>query len=284
MKTSPDYTVRTMTRDEVNIAIDWAAKEGWNPGIGDAECFFRTDPDGFLLGQLNGEPVAAISAITYGRSFGFLGFFIVREEFRGMGLGFHIWNAGLKRLDGRSIGLDGVVAQQDNYKKSGFTLAYRNIRFQGNSGRTKSNREGIRLLSELPFDDVNAYDRSFFPDKRKAFLQCWINQKNCTALGVMEHDQLAGYGVVRSCRYGYKIGPLFADKPDLAEKLFCALTSAVPEGSPVFLDLPETNHAALEMAGKYKMETVFETARMYKGKAPRLPLNRIFGVTSFELG
>lgn len=29
---------------------------------------------------------------------------------------------------------------------------------------------------------------------------------------------------------------------------------------------------------------VFETARMYRGAMPRLPLERIFGITSFELG
>jgi hypothetical protein len=29
---------------------------------------------------------------------------------------------------------------------------------------------------------------------------------------------------------------------------------------------------------------VFETARMYKGSAPVLPLDNIFGVTTFELG
>jgi hypothetical protein len=34
----------------------------------------------------------------------------------------------------------------------------------------------------------------------------------------------------------------------------------------------------------YAMSPVFETARMYKGAAPKLPLERIFGITSFELG
>jgi len=29
---------------------------------------------------------------------------------------------------------------------------------------------------------------------------------------------------------------------------------------------------------------VFETARMYRGAAPDLPVDRWFGVTSFELG
>jgi hypothetical protein len=28
----------------------------------------------------------------------------------------------------------------------------------------------------------------------------------------------------------------------------------------------------------------FETARMYKGPAPEIPLERVFGITTFELG
>jgi len=32
------------------------------------------------------------------------------------------------------------------------------------------------------------------------------------------------------------------------------------------------------------MVVVFETARMYTGAAPQLPLRRLFGVTTFELG
>ena len=125
------YTIRTMTRQEMDIAVDWAAAEGWNPGLYDAHCFNLADPTGFLVGLLGDEPIASISVVKYGNSFGFLGFYIVRPEYRGRGYGMRIWNAGLASLQGRTIGLDGVVAQQDNYRESGFTLAYRNIRYQG---------------------------------------------------------------------------------------------------------------------------------------------------------
>lgn len=32
--------IRNMTRNEVDLAIEWAAKEGWNPGIHDADCLW----------------------------------------------------------------------------------------------------------------------------------------------------------------------------------------------------------------------------------------------------
>ena len=121
------YTIRVMTRQEVDIVIDWAAAEGWNTGLYDADCFYAADPNGFLIGLLGDKPVATVSVVKYGDSFGFLGFYIVKPEHRGKGYGIQIWNAGLTYLSGRTIGLDGVVSQQSNYKKSGFTLAYRNI-------------------------------------------------------------------------------------------------------------------------------------------------------------
>ena len=36
-----DLRTRTMRPDEIAIAADWAAVEGWNPGLADAACFKR---------------------------------------------------------------------------------------------------------------------------------------------------------------------------------------------------------------------------------------------------
>jgi hypothetical protein len=33
---SPVFTIRAMTRAEFDLALDWAAAEGWNPGRFDA--------------------------------------------------------------------------------------------------------------------------------------------------------------------------------------------------------------------------------------------------------
>lgn len=278
------YTIRAMTRQEVDIAIDWAAAEGWNPGLHDADCFYAADPNGFLIGLVGDEPVATISAVKYGDSFGFLGFYIVKPEYRGKGYGIQIWNAGLAYLGGRTVGLDGVVAQQGNYRKSGFTLAYRNIRYQGTGAGSFPTDSGIVQLSTIPFDEVCAYDKPFFPDNRMQFLRCWIAQPQSTALGILRNRKLAGFGVLRRCRSGYKVGPLFADSPEFAEHLFSALKARAAEGAPIFLDTPEVNSEAVDLAKRHNMIVAFETARMYKGKGPDLPINRLFGATTFELG
>lgn len=278
------YRIRVMTRQELDIAIDWAAAEGWNPGLYDADCFYAADPGGFLVGLLEDEPVATISVVKYGHSFGFLGFYIVKPEYRGTGYGMKIWNAGLAYLKGRTVGLDGVLAQQGNYQKFGFTLAYRNVRYQGSGGGVLPTDPGIVPLSTIPFDEICAYDKPFFPDNRKHFLRCWIDQPQSMALGILENRKLAGYGVVRVCRSGYKVGPLFADSPLLAEHLLLSLKAHTPDGAPIFLDTPEVNSAAVDLAKQHDMTVAFETARMYTGKFPDLPLRRLFGVTTFELG
>lgn len=278
------YTIRTMTRQELNIAIEWAAEEGWNPGLYDADCFYAADPNGFLVGLLDDEPIATISVVKYGTSFGFLGFYIVKPEYRGKGYGIQIWNVGLASLGGRTIGLDGVVAQQDNYRKSGFNLAYSNVRYQGIGGGHYSAGSAIVPLSTLAFDDIYIYDQAFFPDNRREFLRSWINQPQSTALGILNKNKLAGYGVLRICRSGYKVGPLFADSPEYAERLFQALKAQAPEGAPVFLDIPAVNEAAVDLVNRHKMTISFETARMYAGQPPELPVKRLFGVTTFELG
>ncbi len=263
--------------------VDWAAQEGWNPGLHDAACYLTADPEGFKIGVLDGEPVASISVVRYDGSFGFLGFYIVHPEFRGRGLGIAIWNAGLDRLGGCCVGLDGVVAQQHNYRASGFELAYRNVRFTGR-GHDGGDDDRVVDLGSVPFAALEAYDRDFFPAPRSAFTRAWIAQPAARARGLLQHGRLTAYGVIRRCREGFKIGPLFADTPDHAEILFNDLAGFAGRGESVYLDVPEPNAEAMALAARHAMTVSFETARMYRGTAPELPLHRTYGVTSFEVG
>jgi hypothetical protein len=94
---------------------------------------------------------------------------------------------------------------------------------------------------------------------------------------------LAGWGVIRPCRKGHKIGPLVADDRATAEAVLSALLARVG-GGEIFLDVPDINREAIALAQDFGLAPVFETARMYTGAISPLRLERVFGVTSFELG
>jgi ribosomal protein S18 acetylase RimI-like enzyme len=275
------FVVRKMAEADLALALEWAAAEGWNPGLHDAHCFYAADPQGFFVGERDGVPIGCVSAVRYGSGFGFLGLYIVKAEHRGQGFGLELWRAALDHLGDRVIGLDGVVAQQENYRKSGFRLAFRNIRQQGRGGGAASS--GLTDLAAIPIEEILRYDETAFPARRAEFLKSWIGQPQAVALGVVDGRRLKGYGVLRASREGFKIGPLFADDEETAERLFSGLLARAP-GAAVFLDTPEANPAAVALAARHAMAPVFETARMYKNGTPEMRLDRCFGVTTFQLG
>jgi GNAT superfamily N-acetyltransferase len=268
-----------------DIAVEWAAGEGWNPGLHDAGCFYRTDPNGFFVGLMDDEPISCISVVGYDSNFAFLGFYIVKPEYRGKGYGRDIWNAGMKYGENfENIGLDGVIEQQPFYKKSGYKLAYSNIRYEGKALPNNLDFPELKPLLEMPFDEVASYDSELFPADREEFMRCWTSMPESIGMAAVKDGRLAGYGILRKCRNGYKFGPLFADSSDLAEKLYLALAGRLEPGLPIYLDTPEINEEAVALAEKYNMEQVFGTARMYTGAQPDIDISRIFGVTTFELG
>ena len=275
------FKVRAMRPEEIGLASDWAADEGWNPGLADPACFGTVDPEGFLLGKLDGRPAATISVVNYNANFAFLGFYIVRPDLRGRGYGLRIWQAGMAHAGSRTVGLDGVIAQQENYKKSGFILAYRNVRFGGQMPAPIS--PATVALTSVPFAPIEADDATVFPAARSAFLRAWIFAPPHIGRALSSNGELHAWGVIRPCRKGFKIGPLVADDAKGAETLVSALVAAVG-GGEVFLDVPEPNKQAIALAQALGLVPVFETARMYTGPIRPIKLERVFGVTSFELG
>jgi hypothetical protein len=181
------------------------------------------------------------------------------------------------------VGIDGVLAMKDKYETVGFKLAYQNLRYVGIAKPCKVTNCCIEIAAK-DFDDIVNFDARFFPVERRVFLEVWLNQKDATALMTKDATgKICGYGVIRRCFRGHKIGPLFAEDSETAKRLFDALSASVV-GEEVFLDVPQVNAAGVQLALFSDMQLVFSTVRMYTKQAPVLPLNQIYGVTSFELG
>lgn len=274
--------IAPMSRADLDVAVDWAAAEGWNPGIDDAEAFHGIDPAGFLMGWLGAEPATAISVVRHSDDFGFLGFYLCRPDLRGQGHGWATWQAGMAHLGARVVGLDGVPDQEENYRTSGFALAHRAHRFVGPvDGRAHA---GITIASLSDMADILTLDLGISGTPRTAYLSTWVQPTASRQTMLLRRDgAIAALGTIRACRDGHKIGPLFATTSQDALALIESLVDAVGARN-IAIDVPEPNGPARALAESLGLVPVFACARMYRGAALARDLSRIWGETTFELG
>jgi GNAT superfamily N-acetyltransferase len=280
---SENILVRTAGKPGVDAALDLAALEGWNPGLSDAAAFFAADPDGFLATGTGDGIDGTISAVRYGNSYAFIGLFLVKDSLRGQGIGRALWDAALRRAGSAVTGLDSIASMEEFYARHGFRTASRSVRYLTRSASSQP-ASGIVPLGRVRFAKIDACDKKHFPGPRTNFLDPWVRSSGSHGLAAVRDGEVEGYGLVRPCRSGWKIGPLFADSRSSAEDLLGGLLSSVPAGEDVFLDVPLANPAAAALASARGMTPVFETLRMYRGGEPATGATGIYGITSFELG
>ncbi|MEN9646466.1 MAG: hypothetical protein RL238_3135 [Actinomycetota bacterium] len=282
----PGHEFRAMTPDDVAQLVEWAAAESWNPGRHDVPVAWSVDPGAFIALRRDGEMIGGGSVFSYGGAFGFMGLFIMRPDCRGHGLGGLLWQHRLQRMRARlrpdaAVGMDGVFRMAPFYARGGFVLAYRDLRFDGVAPAATD--EGLLPVAAVGFDALDAFDRRHVAAPRTEFLRAWTAPADVHTAVMVDDDEVVGMAVLRPCRDGYRFGPVHADRPDVAERLITGLMSRVA-GAPVQIDVPEPNGPGLDIVARLGMTESFGCARMYHGPDPLLPVERIYGVTSFEFG
>ncbi|WP_134680377.1 GNAT family N-acetyltransferase [Paracoccus ravus] len=273
--------LREMGLAELDDVLDWAAAEGWNPGLADAAPFFAADPKGFFLAELDEQPVAAISVVNHDADFAFLGLYICRPEWRGHGIGLALWNHALRHAGDRSVGLDGVAAQQANYARSGFVRMGSSTRFTGalEGGRSR----GVRRATSGDFEALHLLDRQACGFARKPFLREWTACAPSRLTVLHEGPAgIDGFATIRLCREGGKIGPIIAPNAEQAVDLARAAVAELPVG-PVSIDLPEASREFAARLVESGFHPGFTTARMSRGPSPRHSPH-MQAIASMELG
>ena len=181
-------------------------------------------------------------------------------------------------------GSTACLAQQANYRKSGFRSAWNNVRHEGAPAAAPV-PAGVSLLDarSVAFDKLAAYDRRFFPEARDSFLASWITLPERAAMVALRDGELAGFAVMRACQAASRIGPLFAQSPEIAASLISSL-AAKTGATAVAIDMPDINKPAIALAERIGLKPSFETARMYTGPDPKVDYAGLFGVTSSRAG
>ena len=282
----PGHEFGTMTDAEVRELVGWAAAESWNPGRHDVAVAHAVDPEAFIALRRGGEMIGGGSVFSYDGAFGFMGLFIMHPDHRGHGLGATLWHHRLARMRARlrpdaAVGMDGVFRMAPFYARGGFVLAYRDLRFDGVAPEGPD--DGLLPIEAVGFDAVERYDRRHVAAPRAAFLRGWVAPDDVHSAVLVEDHEVVGMAVLRPCRDGHRFGPVHADRPDVAERLIRGLMGRVA-GEPVQIDVPEPNAPGLDIVARLGMTESFGCARMYHGPDPQLPVDRLYGVTSFEFG
>ena len=292
VNSSPLFT-NEASLEEVDMLIQWAAAEGWNPGVDDAALFHATDTSGFFITCVDDKPVAGISLVKHSDDQAFLGLYLCLPEYRGTGIGLATWDHALASVSGHCVGLDGVVEQQDNYRQSGFSYHFGNTRYSGPllpglpdkiAASAAPTTAKIRPATLDDYQSIIKYDAMIGGFERRALINAWLTPCDTRQTFLaLEDDTIVGMVGIRACIEGFKIGPLLGNSPLIALALLASIAE-VANGENIMLDVPDKNPAAIEIAKSLKLEPIFETARMYRGAAPAIDLERLFGVATLELG
>ena len=262
----------------------WVEALGWNPGERDAECLLEVDSDGAFMAERDGKPVGCATGIAYDGEFGFVGALVVDPAMRGRGpaTALAIYRHLLAHLGERNVGMDAMPATKKFFEATGCLPAYRHWRFEGELPKGERYGAAVRA-AEIPFEAICAYDAENFPARREKFLRAWLGAYGGGGWAIERDGRLAGFGVVRRARRGWRVGPLLADDPAAAEGLLLAMGASCGGGAAA-LDVPESNAAAVALAKNFGMKETFETTRMYSRRIPDLSTEKTYSIASYEFG
>jgi hypothetical protein len=284
MRTFARPIIRPLRDHEVPLANTWAIQEDWNPGPADALVFNTADPGSLLTIEVGGQPAGVISAARMSPGFGFAGFFVLAPEYRRSRFGWYLMQACLDRLEDRVIGVESVPERIHNYTHHGLSASHHTTAYRGQTPSAPARwQAGIGRALDIGIEQLAAYDAANFGVSRDLFLRAWLRLPDSLALVFKREDRVCGFGAVRLCCHGLRIGPLQADDPEAAEALFDALAGVVP-GSALSVDCPAPNPETRALLLRKGLTPGFTTTRLYRGEPPRGRPERIYGLMSFSLG
>ena len=275
-------TIRNLTLQEMVFPMEVAYKEGWNPGLYDGAAFFQADPDGFFIAELDGGMVGGIMAVSYGEEMVFIGNHFVLPPFRNKGYGKALWEYALTRAAGKTIGANGLTEGKSFYESYGFQGTGNVIRCRGSIFPKGRLSDDVYSAHDVDFRELLRFDAGFFGVPRESFLRAWLETPAMESLCILKDGEIRGWGCMRRCREGWRLGPVFAVDYMFAEGIlrhFAVKTIA----EDLYMDIPENNVQAIKLAFSMGMTPLDARLRLRRGGQTQEPQDQIFGFTTLDI-
>ena len=276
-------TIRHLGLQEMVFPMEVAYKEGWNPGLYDGAAFFQADPDGFFLAEQNGGMAGAISAVRCGEDLVVIGNHFVLPPFRGKGIGKALWEHALLQAGEKTAVCNGLTEGRAFYESYGFQGAYNVIRYGGVMFAEARHSRDVYPACDIDFRRLAQADAVFFGAARERVLKAWLETPVMESVCLLKDGDMRGWGSLRRCRKGWRLGPVFARDYACAEEMIRHLAMKTCD-EWVYIDIPETNVQAIRLAFAIGMAPLSARLKLFWGERIQEPIEQIFGFTSLDIG
>lgn len=281
--------IRQLTLSDVPWAMRLVEIAEWNQTPSDWDRLVRVSPDGCFAVEWDGRKAGTATAVDYGTDCGWVGMVLVDPDFRNRGIGGALIGhciAHLKGLGIRTIKLDATDPGRAVYLKQGFVDEYAALRHVGqlrpaNVPQVDCTIEQADLGTAIA---AAGMDRTAFGADRLALLVVLAEQRPELALVALRGGKVIGYGLARPGRLHGYIGPVIAERMDVAQALVAALAGKLNQQT-LLIDTTALNEPWCRWLEESGLRIQRRLTRMYLGANdmpgdPRL----VYALSAFETG
>ncbi|XP_014680594.1 PREDICTED: uncharacterized protein LOC106820601 [Priapulus caudatus] len=243
----------------------------------------------------SGEPVGYVFSVVIGdQAFG--GYFIVRSDMRGSGIGRMLTKRRHEHVGSRNFGINSVMGRVEANKKLGFTVEsfmtdvrHYTIDHAKLAASLKLEDDAntiVKPYSEEMLEAVLDYDRSIAGHDRGDYLRPYIQAyKKLTFVTTDAKGKVTGFVIAVNMvgNINYSIYPLYGDTEQVQRQLMRQVLMALPDGSEIGIYTPSDNIPATRMVEALGARTEMFTKRMYTKHEVKLPLEKVASVLNLDL-
>ena len=282
--------IRQMALSDIPFAMRMVEMAGWNQIPADWSRLLKVAPGSCFLAEWEGQPAGTATAVRYGTDCAWIGMVLVDPSFRRRGIGMGLIGhciAYLKGLGVRTIKLDATDEGRAVYLKQGFVDEYGTLRYLGELKPPRPRSAGIMIGpagQERHAAVLEMLDVATFGAHRINLLNVLVEQQPDLVLVARDGDLVVGYGMARPGRLHGYIGPVVAERMDIAQRLVAELASRLDQLT-VLVDTTALNQSWCDWLAGSGLQLQRRLTRMYLGTndTPGDP-SRVYGLSAFESG
>jgi GNAT superfamily N-acetyltransferase len=213
--------IRPMRREDIPSGLGLSKEAGWNQTETDWNLLLEGGSRGNLVACYQGVLVGTVTLISYQERFHWVGMMLVAAEYQRCGIGRALLSATLAQVNqDETVFLDATPAGKKLYDSLGFQEVYGLRRFL-RQGETFLELPDIHCspisLKVLP--DIFRYDLPIFGADRSRILSNLHHRASQLAFYFDDNSTIAGYCLGRVGRQYTQIGPIIADRLEIAQAL-----------------------------------------------------------------